>query len=166
MPETFLEFSNEYLNEEGDFTHDGREKYKNEITGIISYLNREFDVRQFAQPIIETILTDFTPSEYLERKILDPKQINNEYKKLKKIKNDEINHLKNNLLLKLTQKHFKSIIDKCQMFNNKTKRRLYMPCKREIMEKVKELLEKLKLYKKIKIQEYEDKYKNLEKRDN
>jgi hypothetical protein len=32
MPETFLEFSNEYLNEEGDFTHDGREKYKNEIT--------------------------------------------------------------------------------------------------------------------------------------
>jgi hypothetical protein len=49
------------------------------------------------------------------------------------------------------------------MFNNKTKRRLYMPCKREIMEKVKELLEKLKLYKKTKIQEYEDKYKNLEK---
>ena len=163
MPETFLEFSNEYLNEEGDFTHDGREKYKNEITGIISYLNREFDVRQFAQPIIETILTDFTPPEYLERKMFDPKKINSEYKKLKKIKNDELTHLKNNPLLKLTQKHFKSIVDKCQLFNNKTKKNKYMPCKREIMEKVKELLEKLKLYKQTKIQEYEQKYKDLEK---
>ena len=163
MPETFLEFSNEYLNEEGDFTHDGREKYKNEITGIISYLNREFDVRQFAQPIIENVLTEFTPSEYLERKMFDPKKINSEYKKLKKTKNDEINQLKNNSLLKLTQKHFKSVIDKCQKFNNKTKRRKYMPCKREIMEKIKELLEKLKLYKQTKIQEYEQKYKDLEK---
>jgi uncharacterized small protein (DUF1192 family) len=163
MPETFLEFSNEYLNEEGEFTHAGREKYKNEITGIISYLNREFDVRQFAQPIIENVLTEFTPSEYLERKMFDPKKINSEYKKLKKIKNDEITQLKNNPLLKLTQKHFKSVIDKCQKFNNKTKRKKYMPCKREIMEKVKELLEKLKLYKQTKIQEYEHKYKNLEK---
>jgi hypothetical protein len=162
MPETFLEFSNEYLNEEGDFTHDGREKYKNEITGIISYLNREFDVRQFAQPIIENVLTEFTPNEYLERKMFDPKKINSEYKKLKKIKNEEITQLKNNPLLKLTQKHFKSVIDKCQIFNNKTKRKLYMPCKREITEKVKELLEKLKLYKQTKIKEYENKYKDLE----
>ena len=38
-----------------------------------------------------------------------------------------------------------------------------MPCKREIMEKVKELLEKLKVYKQAKIQEYEQKYKDLEK---
>ena len=37
-----------------------------------------------------------------------------------------------------------------------------MPCKKEIMEKVKELLEKLKLYKQTKIQEYERKYKDLE----
>ena len=37
-----------------------------------------------------------------------------------------------------------------------------MPCKREIMEKVKELLEKLKVYKQTKIQEYENKYKDLE----
>ena len=38
-----------------------------------------------------------------------------------------------------------------------------MPCKREIMEKVKELLEKLKVYKQTKIKEYENKYKDLEK---
>ena len=162
MPETFFEFSNEYLDEEGEFTHDGREKYKNEITGIISYLNREFDIRQFAQPIIENVLTEFTPNEYLERKMFDPKKINREYKKLKKIKNEEISELKNNSLLKLTQKHFKSVIDKCQIFNNKTKRKLYMPCKREIMEKVIELLEKLKVYKQKKIQEYDKKYTDLE----
>ena len=58
MPETFEEFSREYLTERGVFSEHGKEKYMNDIAGLLSYLNREFDVRQFAQPIIENVVTE------------------------------------------------------------------------------------------------------------
>ena len=57
MPEEFSVFSEEYLKEGGDFTNDGKKKFLNNIAGHISYLNREKDARQFAQPIVEKIMT-------------------------------------------------------------------------------------------------------------
>ena len=55
MPTEFSEFSNKYLDENGKFTEQGRELYLDDIAGQISYLNREKDARQFAQPIIHNI---------------------------------------------------------------------------------------------------------------
>lgn len=57
MPSDFSNFSREYLNEEGDFTPKGRMNYLDDISGYVSYLNREKDARQFSQPQIEHINT-------------------------------------------------------------------------------------------------------------
>lgn len=55
MPTEFTEFSEKYLDDEGNFTKKGEEQYLEDIAGHISYLNREKDARQFAQPIIQHI---------------------------------------------------------------------------------------------------------------
>ena len=55
MPEEFPVFSEQYLHDDGSFTKDGKTHYLDNIAGHISYLNREKDARQFAQPIIKQI---------------------------------------------------------------------------------------------------------------
>ena len=55
MPHTFESFSSTYLNQEGLFTEKGERRFLDDIAGHISYLNREKDARQFAQPIIKKI---------------------------------------------------------------------------------------------------------------
>uniref|UniRef100_A0A6C0D4H5 Helicase ATP-binding domain-containing protein n=1 Tax=viral metagenome TaxID=1070528 RepID=A0A6C0D4H5_9ZZZZ len=55
IPDRFEEFSEKYLNEMGEFTEQGRHQYLDDIAGHVSYLNREKDARQFAQPIIKHI---------------------------------------------------------------------------------------------------------------
>jgi len=55
MPYRFDEFSAKYLNEVGKFTAEGKRVFWNEIAGHISYLNRERDARQFAQPVIQRV---------------------------------------------------------------------------------------------------------------
>lgn len=58
MPIHFDDFTKEYLNPETiQFTPSGLKKYLDNIAGIVSYLNREKDARQFAQPIIHNIQT-------------------------------------------------------------------------------------------------------------
>jgi len=57
MPTSFDAFADEYLNaEKGVFTAKGEEKYLNDIAGHISYLNREKDARQFAQPRLKNVV--------------------------------------------------------------------------------------------------------------
>jgi hypothetical protein len=55
MPAEFGVFSDEYLNEEGMFNREGEARYLDEIAGHISYLNREKDARQFAQPKLHRV---------------------------------------------------------------------------------------------------------------
>ena len=58
MPVHFDDFTKEYLNSKTiRFTPSGLKKYFDNISGIVSYLNREKDARQFAQPIIHSIQT-------------------------------------------------------------------------------------------------------------
>jgi hypothetical protein len=57
MPIHFDDFSKEYLDESAHFTPQGEAKYLDAIAGHVSYLNREKDARQFAQPIIHMIKT-------------------------------------------------------------------------------------------------------------
>ena len=55
VPDEFPLFSNAYLDENGRFTTNGKREFLDIISGHISYLNREKDARQFAQPQIEHI---------------------------------------------------------------------------------------------------------------
>tara|TARA_B000000437_G_C11689093_1_gene322049 strand:+ start:392 stop:2635 length:2244 start_codon:yes stop_codon:yes gene_type:complete len=59
IPEKYEDFSEEYL-DNGKFTEKGKEKYLNEISGYISYLNREKDVRNFAYPVYYDIDVDMS----------------------------------------------------------------------------------------------------------
>jgi hypothetical protein len=63
MPTHFDDFSKEYLDEYGHFTPQGKTKYLDDIAGHVSYLNREKDARQFAQPIIHMIKTPIIQNE-------------------------------------------------------------------------------------------------------
>ena len=56
MPTHFEDFAKKYLDvETGKFRPDS--KYKDDIAGCVSYLNREKDARQFAIPVIKQITT-------------------------------------------------------------------------------------------------------------
>lgn len=57
MPETFEEFKKEYLDDNSMFTDDGAREYLDNITGYISYLNREKDARQFAYPVFYKVFS-------------------------------------------------------------------------------------------------------------
>ena len=65
MPDNFEVFSEQYLDDNGYFKTAGLHKFRDEIAGHISYLNREKDARQFSQPVITTILTDVYDKELL-----------------------------------------------------------------------------------------------------
>ncbi len=51
IPESFEDFSKEFLDNKNKFTDKGAKKYLDLISGYISYLNREKDARQFAYPV-------------------------------------------------------------------------------------------------------------------
>ena len=58
LPSHFDDFTKKYLNPDTiKFTPNGLKKYYDDIAGVVSYLNREKDARQFAQPIIKHIKT-------------------------------------------------------------------------------------------------------------
>jgi superfamily II DNA or RNA helicase len=72
IPDSFDLFSEEYLDSSGFFTPSGLHKFRNETAGYISYLNREKDARQFAQPQIHhvkvPIISDTNIVEKFEKK--------------------------------------------------------------------------------------------------
>jgi len=58
LPTHFDDFTKKYLNPDTiKFSPTGLKRYYDDITGVVSYLNREKDARQFAQPIIKHIKT-------------------------------------------------------------------------------------------------------------
>jgi len=60
MPVDFSKFSDKYLDNQGVFTERGREIYLDDISGYISYLNREKDARQFSQPRLHYVNVPIT----------------------------------------------------------------------------------------------------------
>jgi len=161
MPETFDEFSEEYLNHEGNFTAAGADHYARDINGLVSYLNREFDVRQFAQPKIHFVLGDLINRKDL--KALENVVSKEEYARLKEIKGKELDNIKKNVYLNLKQKNVKSYLTRCDRFSKtKTKKKsLYSTCVKDVTEMIKVLLKDLDDYKKELLQEYEDSYVEL-----
>ena len=90
MPTNFEDFSNSFLDNEGKFTENGRERYLNDIAGYVSYLNREKDARQFSQPIIKPIntpiITDIEQAKRFDKKIV------------RDVMSSDINELKNKII--------------------------------------------------------------------
>jgi superfamily II DNA or RNA helicase len=99
LPTTYESFAESFLDADtGAFTEMGRMRYLDAISGHISYLNRERDARQFAQPFISQIHVPITPDltqikqfdkkwvrEYMNSNIsLLEKQIDTKNKELEK----------------------------------------------------------------------------------
>lgn len=63
MPVEFNEFAEQYLDDGGAFNENGLVKFLNDISGSVSYLNREKDIRAFAQPVFFNI--DVPLSDYI-----------------------------------------------------------------------------------------------------
>jgi hypothetical protein len=74
MPADFDAFARNYLDDDGEFTEKGRGEYLDDISGYVSYLNREKDARQFSQPIIQhievPIVSDIANVEKFDKKVV------------------------------------------------------------------------------------------------
>ena len=90
LPETFEEFSKEYLDEHSIFTNDGAVKFLDHISSYISYLNREKDIRQFSYPVFYNVFVKMSKRDKkLDDKMLEISEKLNELKKtLKKMPKD------------------------------------------------------------------------------
>ena len=56
MPSKFEDFSNAFLDPAtGRFSDNGKEQFVNHMNGVVSYLDRSRDAREFAQPQIELV---------------------------------------------------------------------------------------------------------------
>jgi hypothetical protein len=65
LPETFETFAEMFLDSEGHFTEEGRLQFLDKLTGYISYLNREKDVRSFSYPIFHEMPVVMSDYEYI-----------------------------------------------------------------------------------------------------
>jgi len=121
MPTEFPLFSQEFLDEEGGFTAEGRHKYLDAIAGHISYLNREKDARQFSQPRIQAVRSP------LIRDVQDAMDLDKRF--ARSILNKEVDDLKVQIkaendkidadLKDLDPSRFYSLRDKCDDLEGK-----------------------------------------------
>lgn len=65
LPETFETFAEMFLDIEGHFTEEGRLLFLDKLTGYISYLNREKDVRSFSYPVFHEMPVVMSDYEYI-----------------------------------------------------------------------------------------------------
>jgi hypothetical protein len=77
LPTSFDELRDSYLDEGGRFTPEGRMELMNKLAGQISYLNRQNDVRQFAQVHTHHILVN--------RRIVRPDNLQGDIERLEQI---------------------------------------------------------------------------------
>lgn len=64
LPESFDDFAKDYLNENGEFSEEGKLSYWDRITGYISYLNREKDIRTFSYAVLNEVQVPMSNYEF------------------------------------------------------------------------------------------------------
>ena len=140
IPDTFPEFSEKYLNEDGRFTENGEKQYLDDIAGHISYLNREKDARQFAQPIVRFVNSPLVENveevSKLDSKLSRELYLGelNELQKQVTIQNNEIDdELKNVNALK-----FGFLKEKCNHLDGKAKSQCEKVVRKHISDIVKD----------------------------
>jgi superfamily II DNA or RNA helicase len=63
LPNELPSFIEKYMDADGGFTKEGLKKYMDDIAGHISYLNRESDPSQFAQPVFADVIVPISGFE-------------------------------------------------------------------------------------------------------
>lgn len=119
LPDGFDTFSKKFLNADGSFTKGGRTKFRDLISGYISYLNRSQDARNFSHPTIENILVPMSksgkepPSKVHDEKI---KNIAGTIKQLREVMKVEKLKVKYKMisLNKACQEERKKVISSCK----------------------------------------------------
>ena len=169
MPTEFTEFSEKYLDDEGKFTEKGEEQYLEDIAGHISYLNREKDARQFAQPIIQHIDVPITENiEEIEK--FDKKEVRrymeSDISDLKK-KIEENNKELQGEVDEIDTNSFNHLYKKCDGLEEPQKKK----CEKVVRQNIKDLVNEAKadvdkIKKDIKNLREELKNKNLLKKTN
>lgn len=114
LPDNINDFSKNYLNEDLTFTSIGKKKFMDQTAGYISYLNREKDVRQFAQSAVSIILVPISEND---KKTIDIKELKETYRKLKSSKDNMIKDCKKKKIVCNTD----DIDDKIEQIKNNIK---------------------------------------------
>uniref|UniRef100_A0A6C0DP98 Helicase ATP-binding domain-containing protein n=1 Tax=viral metagenome TaxID=1070528 RepID=A0A6C0DP98_9ZZZZ len=143
FPVDFDSFSTEYLDDNGGFSKEGREKYLDQIAGHISYLNREKDARQFAQPVIHDIQAPITEN-ISEIKKMDKgfakEQFNAEVIELQKQLDEEEKEISEDLKT-VDKATFNELKDQCK---EETIPKIKTKCNKLVREHVRKLIKDIK----------------------
>ena len=102
LPTNLADFTLKYMDNTGNFTKEGLEEYMNSIAGQISYLNREADPSQFAQPIFADIVVPISTIDSIgasDELINIKKDIAELLGEKQQLENEIIPHLQNQLAL-------------------------------------------------------------------
>jgi hypothetical protein len=142
IPTEFDRFSLEYLDETGKFTRAGRARFLDDIAGYVSYLNREKDARQFAQPKLHYVngplLKDVKEVEKMDRRYYKSLFIEDQEKLQKEIatENDKIE----DDIRDTDKTRFYAIKDVCSDYEGKVKK----SCEKIANKNIKLLVNELK----------------------
>ena len=158
MPHTFETFSSEYLNSDGQFTERGEGSFLDDIAGHISYLNREKDARQFAQPIIRKIDCPIVSAKNMEivrqyDKLLLKTDVNGSIQENKERLLKENDRL-NGELKEMGKERFEYLKDICDEVELPTKY-----CKKIVNKNIRDCLKEIKEY----IKSIREETKNIRK---
>lgn len=110
IPESFEEFSEQYLDETGNFTDKSKVNLYNKIAGYISYLNQGKDIRSFAYPIVKDINVQMSDYSF-DRTTIDEinymkfslKEMDDDIKNTKKITSENIAQQRKELTEKMAE---------------------------------------------------------------
>jgi len=167
LPEDFDVFAKDYLDENGVFTQEGLKAFNRIVSGKVSYLNREKDIRSFSYPIMYDIQVPMSDYEYMQElyEFID-------LKTTVQGKERDLHHAKGNNLLKV--RDFERQLYKAMQIVMDDKDKQYNNCiadaSKEFYDKNAELyknhkkeMEKCKNVLKTCQKEIKDKYKKQEK---
>ena len=155
LPKEFPLFAHEFLKEDGTFTTKGKKQYLDAITGHISYLNRERDARQFAQPQIEHIRVPIT-KDVQEIAAMDKKLtralLNEDIRNVRKQIDEEAGRIDEDFR-DLESSRFFVLRDMCDAVDNEIKK----GCLKVANANIRELVQEAKTH----IKDIKDKMKEL-----
>jgi gas vesicle protein len=138
----FEKFSDKYLNEEGRFTVPGERRYLDDIAGHVSYLNREKDATQFAQPIM--INVPILMSHIENEELRDAVYLNTKFNNISKDAEELIEAIKIKVKsMKADYKTKKQNYKETKSALPKEEAKVLNEELKEIMEKIKELQDEL-----------------------
>jgi broad-specificity NMP kinase len=159
IEDSFELFAETYLDESGMFSAEGRARFLDEMSGYVSYLNREKDARTFAQPIVRHIVAPILQSPLYRD--FDPRIMNVLLKTDTGVLEEELQaaiERKNTMYENVKAESFASIKSICEEYaDNKS---LRTACNRFANEAIKEIME----YIKQKREENRDAVKELRER--